>query len=63
MKKIFNHTKRPRQEYNPNDYDWEADAVEEYNGELAEESVESADGEPEGYYDENGRWIETGGYY
>ncbi len=64
MKKIFNHTKRPQQEYNPKDYDWEYDAVEaDDENELSEEMAEAEEGGADGYYDENGRWVETGGYY
>ena len=65
MKKIFNHTKRPQQEFEPNNYEWEYDAVDEagYDEELTEEAAETGVDGAEGYYDENGRWVETGGYY
>ncbi len=65
MKRMFNHTKRPEQEYNPNDYEWEYDAIED--GMPAEENQDET-GEwtdtTDGYYDENGEWVATtGGYY
>ncbi len=63
MKKVFNHTKRPEQEFNPQDAEWEYEAIEEEISESAPQQ-EQWEETTEGYYDEEGNWVATaGGFY
>ncbi len=67
MKKFFNHTKRPVEAYNPNDYDMDYEDMEEDfdTEEMLEDSEQGEDYlSPDGYYNEDGEWVEAAdGYY